>query len=164
MIQAVLGHYPVKIITPLFLVHAQFEPMGPVVNFMNDAARTTVAFSEATLYDLHGKLEPSTHPLVVFKKRDICCLYVDDARGRASIQLLQRTINIIVHVPNLICRGEVHVGAETRQADILDSLIGQYLVLTNVAVFPTVHLPADFPSRPELILGHKDAIEGYYPE
>ncbi len=164
MLTAILTRYPVKMMTPSFLIHGLMEPVGPLLDYLNDVNRNSVPLYNATLYALGSKLGPSTRPMVVIKKQDICGLYVDDAKGRATVQLLKRVERVIVHVPNLICRGEIHVGTETRQQDIFDVLIGVFFGLTNVSVFPTVQLPADFPNQPELLLAHKDTVQAYYAE
>lgn len=164
MLDAILTRYPVKVITPSFLIHAQIEPMGPLLDYLNDAARTSVPFWDATLYDLSGKIQPSTRPMVVIQKSHVCGMYIDDAKGRESIRLLKRVQKLIAHVPNLIYRGEIHLGTETRDQDIFDVLIGQFFALTNASVFPTIKLPAEFPQQTEMLLVHKDALQAYYME
>lgn len=164
MLQTIVTHYPVQVITPEFLVHGRFEPMGPILDFLNDVNRAYLPLADATLYNLAGKLKPSARPLVILSKSDICGLYVDDAKGRESLRLLKRVEKVIVHMPNLVCRGEIHVGSETRQVDIFDVLVGTFFALTNVALFPLIQLPAEFPLQPELLLAHKSNVQVYYPQ
>ncbi len=164
MLQAVLARYPVKVITPSFLIHAQIEPVGSLLDFLNDTNRATVPLFDATLYDLNGRFKPVTRPMVIFPKPDIYGLCVEDAKARENIRLLKRVEKMIMHVPHLICRGQVHLGTETRPADILDMLVGQFIALTEASLFPLVQLPAEFPHQAEMILTHKDAVRVYYLE
>jgi hypothetical protein len=164
MLQAIVKRYPVKVITPQFLIHAQMEPVGNLLDYLNDVNRGSVPLYEATLYDLVGKLKPSTRPLAVVRKQDFCGLYADDAEARSSVRLLKRIEKVIIHVPNLICRGEMHVGTETRLQDLFDVLIGSFFALTNTSLFSLGSLPAEFPQQADLILVHKDNVLVYYPE
>lgn len=164
MLQAIVKRYPVKVITPQFLIHAQMEPMGNLLDYLNDVNRGSVPLYEATLYDLTGKLKSSTRPMVVVRKRDFCGLYVDDAEGRSSVRLPKRIEKMILHVPNLICRGEMHMGSETRQQDVFDVLIGSFFALTNASLFSVIPLPAEFPQQTDLFLAHKDNVLVYYTE
>ncbi len=164
MLSAILTRYPVKVLTPAFLIHGQVEPKGTLLNYLNDRDNETVPFYEVTLYDLSGKLKPTPHSMVVIRKVDICGLYLDDAKGRGDIQLLKRAEKVILHLPHLVCRGEIHLGSEARLQDLLDTMIGQFIALTGASVFPTIALPAEFPHQPELLLLHKDAVQAYYPE
>jgi hypothetical protein len=164
MLQAVLTRCPVKVMTAAFVIHAQFEPVGPVTNFLNDVNQAGVPFLDATMYDWSGKLKPAGRPMVVIRKTLICALYPEDAKIRGAVQLLKRVEKIIIHVPHLVCRGEIHVGPEARPQDMVETSIGQFIALTNASLFPTSPLPAEFPSQVEMFFLHKDAVLAYYPE
>jgi hypothetical protein len=164
MLEAIISHYAVQVLTPAFLIQGFMDVMGPILDFVNDAKRGSLAFTDATVYDLGGKFKPAKRPMVIIRKPEVCALYVDDEAGRTSIQVLKRAEPLIVHLPHVVCRGNMHLGADTRLPDVFDVLVGQFFVLTDVAMYPMIPMPGPFPAKAELILSHKDTVQGYYQE
>ncbi|MBN1887738.1 MAG: hypothetical protein JW850_07095 [Thermoflexales bacterium] len=164
MLEAIISHYPVQVLTPALLIHGTMEPMGSILDFLNDAKRGSLAFVDATVYDLGGKFKPAKRRVVTIRKPEICALYVDDEAGRKSVQVFKRAEPLIIHLPQLVCRGNIHLGADTRLPDVFDVLVGQFFVLTDVAVYPMIPMPGPFPAKADLILSHKDTVQGYYQE
>ena len=51
-----------------------------------------------------------------------------------------------------------------KNLDVFDVLVGQFFVLTDVAMYPMIPLPGPFPAKADLTLAHKDTVQGYYQE
>ncbi len=151
--QAQLPRYPVQVVTTAFHIQGIMEPIGPVLDYLNDASRQHVPFHDATVSPLTpGPMGQVVRPQILFSKSDIVALYLDDAGGRSAVSLLRRVERGIVYLPSLVCRCELHMGVDTRWQDMLSLMPGDFFGITAVSAFPLIALPGPFPQQAELLI------------
>lgn len=153
LLQAQLPRYPAQIVTTGFHIQGTMETIGPVMDYLNDVNRTHLPFLDATVNALTpGPMGPLTRSQVLIPKADAVAIYLDDATGRSSISLLRRVERGILYLPGLVCRCELHMGADTRWQDMLSLLPGDFFGVTAAMVFPLLTLPGPFPQQADLVI------------
>ena len=150
---AQIPHYPVQVLTPAYLIQGILEPIGPIINYLNDVNRQYIPFLDATVNSLTpGPLGKVTRPQLIIPKTDLVAMYLDDANAQASVQHMKRVERYIAYLPSLVCRGEFHLGTDTRWQDILSLLVADFFGVTAVTAFPLVTLPGPFPQQADLLI------------
>jgi hypothetical protein len=150
---AQLPRYPVQVLTTAYHIQGILEPIGPIISYLNDVNRQYIPFLDATVNSLApGPLGKVTRPQLIIPKTDLVAMYLDDATARASVQHMKRVERYIAYLPSLVCRGEFHLGTDTRWQDILSLLIGDFFGITAVTAFPLVTLPGPFPQQADLLI------------
>jgi hypothetical protein len=150
---AQLPRYPVQVLTLGYHIQGILEPIGPIVNYLNDVNRQYVPFLDATVNSLTpGPLGKVTRPQLIIPKTDLVAMYLDDATARASVQHMKRIERYIAYLPSLVCRGEFHLGTDTRWQDVLSLLVADFFGVTAVTAFPLVTLPGPFPQQADLLI------------
>jgi hypothetical protein len=150
---AQLPRYPVQVLTTAYHIQGILEPIGPIINYLNDVNRQYIPFLDATVNSLTpGPLGKVTRPQLIIPKTDLVAMYLDDATARASVQHMKRVERYIAYLPSLVCRGEFHLGTDTRWQDTLSLLVGDFFGITAVTAFPLVALPGPFPQQADLLI------------
>jgi len=150
---AQLPRYTVKVLTTQFQIQGIMEPIGPIMDYLNDANRQFLSFLDATASLLTpGPMGQITRTQMVFPKSDLVAIFIDDAKARSSIQLLKRIERAFIYLPSLVCRAEMHMGADSRWQDALSLTPGDFFGVTAVMAFPLSPLPGPFPQQADLLI------------
>jgi hypothetical protein len=151
--QAQLPRYTVQILTTQFYLQGKMEPIGPILDYLNDVNRQFFTFLDATASLLTpGPMGQITRSQIVFPKSDIVAIFIDDAKARSSVQLLRRVERAFIYLPSLVCRAELHMGADSRWQDALSLMPGDLFGVTAAMAFPLSPLPGPFPQQADLLI------------
>ena len=151
--QAQMPRYPVQALTTAFHIQGMMEPIGPVINYLNDVNRQHIPFLEATVSPLTpGPMGKIVRSELVVPKTDIVAIYLDSTEAQSSIQLLKRIERCIAYMPSLVCRAEFHLGADTRWQDMFSLMAGDFMAVTAATVFPRITLPGPFPPQANMMI------------
>ena len=150
---AQLPRYTVQILTTQFHLQGKMEPVGPILDYLNDANRQFLSFLDTTASLLTpGPMGQINRSQIVFPKSDIVAIFIDDAKARSSLQLLKRVERAFIYLPSLVCRAEMHMGADSRWQDALSLMPGDFFGVTDVAAFPLSPLPGPFPQQTDVLI------------
>ncbi len=158
--------YPVEIFTTSFKIEGQLEPIGHLMDALNDPERDSMLIRQATVSPLSsgGPLSSLALEEMVLSKSDALFIYLADEQDRSALSLLKRVERVIVYLPLFVIRADFHLGGETRVRDMLDSLTGTFLPITDVAIFPLFAPQVAVPTRRDLLLINKKQITFYHAE
>jgi hypothetical protein len=158
--------YPVEIFTNSFKVEGQLEPVGHLMNALNDPGRDSVLIRQVTVSSLSagGPLGSFALEEIVLSKSDFLFVYLTDEEDRSALNLLKRVERMIVYLPLFVIRADFHLGGETRFRDMLDTLAGTFLPVTDAAVFPLFAPEVEVASRRDLLLINKKQVTLYHTE
>ena len=158
--QAQLPRYPAQSVTTGFHIQGTMETIGPVTDYLNDVNRPHLPFLDVTVSPLTpGPIGQVTRSQIIVPKTDVVAIYLDDSGGRASISLLRRVERAILYLPGLVCRGEFHLGADTRWQDALSLMPGDFFGVTAATVFPLITLPGPFPRQADLVILNRRHVQ-----
>jgi len=146
--QAQTPRYPAQALTTSFHIQGVMEPIGPIINYLNDVNRQHIPFFDATVSSLTpGPMGQILRSQLVVPKTDIVAIFLDSAEAQSSIQLMKRVERCIAYMPSLVCRAEFHMGTDTRWQDMFSLLAGDFFAVTSATIFPLVALPGPFPQQ-----------------
>jgi hypothetical protein len=158
--QAQIARYPAQVLTTAFHIQGGIEPIGPILDFVNDKDRQFFVFFDTTVSLLTpGPMGQVTRSQLIVPKTNVVAIYIDNAAARSSVQLLKRVERCILYLPNLVCRGEFHLGADTRWADMLGLLPGDFFAITSASAFPLAPLPGPFPQQTDLLILNRQHVQ-----
>lgn len=152
-LQAQVPHYPIQALTTAFHIEGALEPVGPVINYLNDVNRQHIPFLDATVSTLTpGPMGKIARSQLIVPKTDIVAMYLDSAEAQSSVHLMKRVERCIAYMPSFVCRAEFHMGADTRWQDMFSLLAGDFFAVTAANMFPLVALPGPFPQQADLLI------------
>jgi hypothetical protein len=158
--------YPVEIFTNSFKIEGQLEPVGQLMDALNDPGRDSVLMRQVTVSSLSAgdPLSPFALEEIVLSKSDFLFIYLTDEEDRSALNLLKRVERMIVYLPLFVIRADFHLGGETRFRDMLDTLTGTFLPITDASIFPLFAPEVAVSSRRDLLLINKKQITLYHAE
>ena len=158
--------YPVEIFTNAFKVKGQLEPAGRLMDALNNPDSASMLMCRVTAFSLSTSDPLSSFALeeMVLSKNDTLFIYPTDEKDRSALSLLKRVERMIVYLPLFVIRADFHLGGETRFRDMLDTLPGTFLPITDAAIFPLFAPQVTVPSHRDLLLINKKQITLYHAE
>jgi hypothetical protein len=158
--------YPAEIFTNSFRIEGQLEPIGHLMDALNDPGRDSVLIRQVTVSSLSadGPLSSFALEEIVLSKSDFLFIHLTDEEDRSSLNLLKRVERMIVYLPLFVIRADFHLGGETRFRDMLDTLTGTFLPITDAAIFPLFAPKVEVSSHRDLLLINKKQITLYHAE
>ena len=164
MQQITRPRHNVEVLTPELRVTGQVEPVGPWFDFVNNPDRYTVTVLDAHRCPL-GKTSgrESDHAQAILNKQHICLIILLDAEARETVHALKNTNRAISHVGPFICRGDLHMGAESQLVTFFDDMVSDYFVASNVDLHSTSATPSPLPSHVDMLLVNRAQVHTTYP-
>lgn len=158
--------YPVEMFTASFKIEGQLEPIGRLIDALNDPNRDSILIRQATVSSFSASSPLNSFALeeIVLSKSDSLFIYLTNEEDRSSLSPLKRVERIIAYLPFFVIRADFHLGSETRFRDLLDTLPGTFLPITGVAIFPLFSPKVAVPSHRDLLLINKKQITLYHTE
>ncbi len=157
--------YPVRIYTSELILDGQLEPIGHLLDDLNDSSKTGFLLHDAHIAPLvaDSDLRPFALQKVTVDKTDFHLIYLSDADNRDGLTLMKRTELMIVYTSRFVVRGNFHMGGETRLRDFADGLISTFLGASEATVYPLFQPSVAIPKNYPLLLINKRQIRLYHP-
>jgi len=157
--------YPVRIYTTEMILEGKLEPLGHLLDDLDDSDKTGMLIHDARIHPLiaASNLQPFALKQVTANKMDFHLLYLADADDRKDQTLMRRTAEMIVYTSRFVIRGNFHMGGETRLRDFADGLLGTFLPVSEATIYALFRPAIDIPSKYPLLLVNKHQIRLYHP-
>lgn len=164
MAEIARARYSVEIVTTAFHVTGDVEPIGPWQIFLNSPDRCALTVCHAHVAPLTQSVHLSSRerPQVYLSLNQICFIILPDVVARESITLMKHVETAICHVGPIVCRSNVHMGAEARLQTFLDDLSGHFFPVTHAELYPLTMLDAPLTRKAELMLINRRQVQLYY--
>ena len=158
--------YPVEMFTHSFKIEGQLEPIGRLMDALNNPDSDSMLIRQVAVSSLSASGPLSSFALeeIVLSKNDTFFICLTDEEDRSALSLLKRVERVIVYLPLFVIRADFHLGGETRFRDMLDTLPGTFLPVTDAAIFPLFEPQVTVPSHRDLLLINKKQITLYHTE
>jgi len=132
--------YQSEVICKDYFVQGGFQPIGPMVPFLNDMGRRFVQLQDAvvTAYDASNplaKLRPSS---VMLGKGEIVAVSILDPAGLEAAQLFAASHKMILYTSRFVIQGDLHMGAEDTPLDFLSDSNADFVGMTDATLYPLV--------------------------
>ncbi|MDY7041569.1 MAG: hypothetical protein SVX38_11975 [Chloroflexota bacterium] len=158
--------YKAEVYTSRFLFTGEIEPRGKLLDDLNSADRGYIFFHAASISPLSTDcvLGPFSRDEIVVDKSNVIAAYLVEEEARASIGLLKKEERVIIYTATLVLRATVHLGGEMRLRDMFDVIVGTFVPISDVSLFPFYPLRVQIPQHRELLLLNKAQVIFYHPE
>ena len=158
--------YPAEIYTSTFKLEGEIEPLGRLIDVLNDERRQYVVVRRVTMTPLHAAspMRTITVPEMSLNSLDVVFLSLKSAEDRAEIRLLPNIERIIAYTPLFILRANFHLGGEIRVRDMIDAMRATFFPITEVTLFPTFNPKAQLPSQYDFLIANKNFMHIYHIE
>jgi hypothetical protein len=151
------------VVLPTFEIGGQIEPIGPWLDFLNNRDKTIITVYSAHVMPIGASTPPGPEqPQVHINRAEVCVICLPDHAAHESVYMLKSVQTAVVHIGPIVCRGELHIGADKTVATYVDELPGGFFPITNVELFSTIALPAPLPRKADLILANRAQLRLFY--
>jgi hypothetical protein len=132
--------YQSEVICKDYFVRGGFQPIGPMLPFLNDMGRRFIQFQDATLtaYDASNPLAQLRPSSVMLGKREIVAVSILDPAGVEAAQLFATSYKMIVYTNRFVIQGDLHMGAEDTPMDFLSDSNADFVGMTDTTLYPLV--------------------------
>lgn len=156
--------FAATVLLPGYQITGQIEPIGPWLDWLNARDKYTLPVQAARVYPLDGAPVATTERAVVHLNRaDVRLIHLPERAAGDSVHMLRNAQAAILHLGPVICRGDLHMGADATLATFMDDLPGAFFPVTNAQLFTTTTLPVPLPRQADLILVNRAQVQVYYP-
>ena len=162
--QIELPVYRAEAITCDYRVRGNFQPIGPMLTFLNDSQRRYAQFQEATLapFDAGNPLGELQRPVVMVRKEEIVAISILDQEGIDAARLLATRRKMIVYTPRFVIQGYFHMGADDVPLDILSSSANNFIGATETTLYPLQAVQHSPQMTSRLMLNNRQNILFYH--
>ena len=151
-----------QIITATTQMIGKAEPVGPWLSFLNNRDKFNLLMRDARIMSLTAGVAPVDRPEIFVNRNLASMVVLLDAGVRDSMQMMRNVIMAIMHIGPIICRGEIHIGADTPLGLYFDDLPGNFFPVTNASLHSVLPMPAPLPRQSELLLINRTMVQTYY--
>lgn len=156
--------YAAEVITSRYLIRGGFQPIGPVLAYLNDPTRRYANFIDAALlpFSAEHPMERITRPQVMTRIADIVAVSLLGENGKQAAHLLVTSNPLIVYTACCVIQGMFHMGAEDTPSDYISSAGHDFIGVTQASLFPLQSLRHRPAARSELLLINRQHILFYH--
>ncbi len=157
--------YLARIYTSELILEGQLEPIGPLLDDLNDPVKSGLLLHDAQIAPLvaGSGLRPFALQEATVDKSDFQLVYLSNADDYAALNLMKRAELMIVYTSRFVVRGRFHMGGETRLRDFVDGLSGTFLAASEATIYPLFQSAIAIPKSYPLLLINKRQIRLYHP-
>lgn len=158
--------YRVELYTDTLQIVGNLEPMGDLINALNDPRRNYLPVHDATITGL-----AASYPLgaisvqqFIVNKQELVVVNMLDRRDYENIRLLPNIACLTVYTRVYAVKAEFHMGGEMKERDLLDTVSSDFIAITRARFFPLVQTRARIPSVFEFAVLNRRMVLGYHGE
>ena len=161
--QPVQLEVPVTILTAAFQIRGALRIMGTIQTFVNDDQKATLMVYGAEVIGVEANNPVRmTKPEIVISKRAMQLILFDEMPPQGSLTLLPRSESLVMYLDGFAAAGKFYMGQDARTADFSDSAPGQFLVITDLKVYPVLQVRSGLVTSAPLGMIHKSVIRFYH--
>ncbi len=162
MAQLMRAQFNATIITRTLEIVGQMEAIGPWLDFINERDRHLITMHTARAFPMGSTTAAPEHAQLYVNRSEICLIYLPDRAAHESVFMLKNTQAMICHLGPIVCRGELHLGADKTIATQIDELAHDFFPLTNADLHSTLPLAVPLPPKADLILANRAQMQFCY--
>jgi len=157
--------YPARIYTSEMILEGQMEPVGPLLDDLNDPTKSGILLHDVQVVPLVAGSSQSSFALetATAQKSDFHLVYLSDPQDHDALNLMKRTEPLIIYTSHFVIRGNLHMGGETRVRDLADGLPSLFLAVSAVTIYPLFQPAITIPKSYSLLLINKTLVRLYHP-
>jgi hypothetical protein len=142
-----LGHpeLPVffsEVITRDYRLHGGFQPIGPVLPYLNDGQWQYIQLRDTTLaaFDEENPMGKRHFPMMMVRKDDVVALSLLDEDAARTVKVLTTKHSMIVYTPRFVIKGDIHMHEDDIPLALFSSGTHDFVSVTNTSLYPLKRL------------------------
>ncbi len=154
----------VVVLTSGFQIRGNLHVLGVMQTFLNDDQKPTLSIfgADALGIDPGNPAAHLTQPEIVVNKRAAQIIALTAAPPPGAITLLAKIENLVLYTDVFAIAGKFHMGPDAHLADFAESSLQQFIVASEVKIYPLFQPRPGFHSAAPIVLIHKSAIRMYH--
>jgi len=158
--------YRCEVFTDTFKIEGKLEPMGDIINALDDKGRDCMPIHDATMTPIsaHNPLSSIVIPELILNKQNLAFITLLDPSDYEDIRLQTNIAVLTAYTSSFAIQGEFHLGGEVRVRYFLDSVVAEYVPVTNAKLFPLVPPKANIATHRPFVIINTNFITMYHSE
>jgi hypothetical protein len=146
-----------------FQMRGMLKVMGNLQTFMNNDLNPAFTLSNIEVTGI-SPTNPvhMTQPEIIIGKQNVQAVFFDERPAQGEIVFLPRTEDIVVYMDNFALAGKMYLGQDARVNDFIDASLQQFLVMTDLTVYPVVPVRTELVMTASVAMLQKNAIRFYH--
>jgi len=156
---------PVTVLLPGFEIRCMLRSVGLLQTFLNDELKPILTLHDASVIGLE-RGNPATSMALpeLYARKDLChAIAFDEMLPQEETGLMPRGEPMAIYTSHYVVQGKLHMGSEDRPHDFIATSKGQFIVLTDAALFPLFELQARMIQQAPLVFVHHSTVRMHHP-
>jgi hypothetical protein len=155
-----------EVFTDEFIIKGQLEPLGQLVDFLNDPRQDCLPVTEAVFNPMEpdNPLNPLAIPEIILSKQKILFISLLTRADREAIPMLPNKQPIIAYTRRFVLRAVFRLGGDMRIRDVFDAFTATFLPVQDASLFPLFTPKIPLAKTHPLLLVNKRHILTYYAD
>jgi hypothetical protein len=158
--------YRCELFTDVFKIQGKLEPMGEIITALGDERRGCMPVHESivTPVSAYNPLGTIAIPELMVKKSNLMFVTLLDKSDYEDIRLQPNVTVLTVYTSTFAIQAEFHLGGEIRVRDFIDTMISNFIAITDAKLFPLIPSKTELTVRRPFLLLNKNFITMYHGE
>ncbi len=152
------------LLLPGFQARGTLIVLGVMQTFINDEQKGVFTLKGAALHGLEtGNPAASMQLADLYIAKEHCqVIAFDQMLPHDQTGLMPRTEQIVAYTSHYCIQGSFHMGTDTQASEVMDSIRGMFLGITNVQFFPLFRPQAAMIQQAPLVYLHRKAVRMFH--
>jgi hypothetical protein len=153
----------VAILTAAFQIRGTLRIIGTLQTYMNDDQKATLIIygAEVTGVEASNPVR-MTQPELIINKRAVQIILFEEMPPQGALTLLPRGESLVMYLDGFAAAGKFYMGQDARISDFADASLQQFLVITDMKVYPIQQVRSGLITNAPLGMIHKSVIRFYH--
>lgn len=160
-----LKEIPVTVLTPGFQARCLLPVFGVVQTFINDDQKGVFSLKEVTLHGLEASNPAASMTLnELYVRKNECHLIAFESKlSSEDAGMMPRAEQLVVYTSHYAIQAQFYMGSDALISDFIDSSRSQFIVITDVHVFPLFQPRAAVIQHAPVAFMHTKTVQMHHP-
>lgn len=156
--------YGATILTSTFQVRGKLRVLGVMQTFLNDEQKPTLSVYNADLigFNISNPAARMSQPEVFVSKESASIVALEAIPPQGQIMVQSRYEALMMYTDRFALAGKFHMGPDARLADFVGATLQQFIVASEVKIYPLFQARTGLVQAAPVALIHKSAIRMYH--
>jgi hypothetical protein len=152
------------VLTSTFQVRGKLRILGIMQTFLNDEQKPTLIVYGADVigFSVTNPVGRMSQPEVVVAKPDAAIVALEAIPPQGQLTLQPHTEQLMLFTDRFAVAGKFHMGQDARLADFAESALQQFIVASDVKIYPLFQARPGLAQAAPLALVHRSQVRLYY--
>jgi hypothetical protein len=152
------------VLTSAFQVRGKLHVLGIMQTFLNDEQKPTLVVYGADVigFNANNPVGRMSQPEIVVTKRDAAVLALEAIPQQGQLTLQPHSEQLMLFTDRFAVAAKFHMGQDARLSDFAESALQQFVVASDVKIYPLFQARPGLVQAAPIALIHKSQVRLYY--